>query len=135
MKFVVDNWIWILTALTSGSMLLWPMLQGAAAGGLAVNDAVQRMNRDKAVVIDVCEPTEFAGGHIAGARNIPLGQLQDKLPGAVKNKALPVILVCQSGGRSTRAQAVARKLGYEQAQSLAGGLGAWRAAGLPIERG
>ena len=52
----------------------------------------------------------------------------------VKNKALPLILVCQSGGRSNRAVAIAKKLGYEQAQSLNGGLSAWRAANLPVEK-
>ena len=62
-------------------------------------------------------------------------EARDKfLAAAVKNKALPVILVCQSGARSNRAVAIAKKLGYEQAQSLAGGLTAWRAAGLPVEK-
>jgi rhodanese-related sulfurtransferase len=63
-----------------------------------------------------------------------LNQLEEKLPGVVKNKALPVILVCQSGARSNRALAIARKLGYEQAQSLGGGLSAWKAANLPVEK-
>jgi len=57
------------------------------------------------------------------------------LTGAVKNKSQPLILVCQSGARSNRAVAIAKKLGYEQAQSLGGGLAGWRAANLPIEKG
>jgi rhodanese-related sulfurtransferase len=52
----------------------------------------------------------------------------------VKNKAVPVILVCQSGARSARAVAIAKKLGYEKAQSLSGGLKAWKTANLPIEK-
>jgi rhodanese-related sulfurtransferase len=52
----------------------------------------------------------------------------------VKNKTLPLILVCQSGARSGRAVAIAKKLGYEQAQSLGGGLAAWKTANLPIEK-
>jgi rhodanese-related sulfurtransferase len=96
--------------------------------------AVQLINREKAVVIDVCEPGEFAAGHVVGARNVPLGELETKLGAAVKNKALPLILVCQSGARSGRAVAIAKKLGYEQAQSLAGGLSGWRAANLPVEK-
>jgi len=43
--------------------------------------------------------------------------------------------VCQSGMRSGRAVAIAKKLGYEQAQSLAGGIGAWKSANLPVEKG
>ena len=66
---------------------------------------------------------------------MPLGELQDKLPSVVKNKGTPLILVCASGIRSSRAVAVAKKLGFEKAHSLAGGLGAWRAASLPVEKG
>lgn len=121
-------------AILSASMLFMPVVQGAVATGLDPNAAVQLMNRDKAVVIDVCEPAEFAAGHIAGAKNIPLAELEAKLGAAVKNKALPVILVCQSGARSGRALAAAKKLGFENAQSLGGGLKAWSAAGLPVEK-
>lgn len=121
-------------ALASAGLLFWPVLKGATGGALTAQAAVQLINREKAVVIDVCEANEFAAGHVGGAKNIPLSQLEEKLPGAVKNKALPVILVCQSGARSNRAVAVAKKLGYEQAQSLGGGLGAWRTANLPVER-
>ena len=134
MKFVIDNWTLIAIALASAGMLFWPVLKGATGGGLSAQDAVQLINREKAVVIDVCEANEFAAGHVGGAKNIPLNQLEEKLPAAVKNKALPVILVCQSGARSNRAVAIAKKLGYEQARSLGGGLGAWRTANLPIEK-
>ena len=134
MKFVIDNWTLIAVALASGSMLFWPVLKGATGGGLDAAQAVQLINREKAVVIDVCEANEFAAGHVGGAKNIPLNQLEEKLTAAVKNKARPVILVCQSGARSNRAVAIAKKLGYEQAQSLSGGLSAWRTANLPVEK-
>lgn len=135
MKFIFDNWMLIAIAVASGSLLLWPVLQGAAMAGLDPAGAVQLINREKGVVIDVCEPAEFAAGHVGGSKNIPLGELENKLAGAVKNKALPLILVCQSGARSARAVAIAKKLGYEQAQSLGGGLASWRAANLPVEKG
>lgn len=63
-----------------------------------------------------------------------MGQLEAKLPGVVKNKALPVILVCRSGARSARAVTLAKKLGYDKAQSLSGGMAAWRSANLPVEK-
>lgn len=125
----------ILVAVSSGGMLLWPMLSGGMqAGGLDANTAVQRINREKAVVVDVCDAAEFSAGHISGAKNVPLGELEAKLPLTVKNKALPLILVCASGARSGRAVAIAKKLGYEQAQSLNGGLKAWKQANLPTEK-
>lgn len=134
MKFIIDNWMILSVALASGGLLLWPVLKGASDGGLTAAGAVQLINREKAVVIDVCETNEFAAGHVIGSKNIPLNQLEEKLTGAVKNKGLPVILVCQSGARSSRAVSIAKKLGYEQAQSMAGGLSAWKAANLPVEK-
>ena len=134
MKFIIDNWYLVFVALASGGMLLWPVLRSASGGALTPASAVQLINREKAVVIDVCEAEEFAAGHVGGAKNIPLGQLEERLPTVVKNKAVPVVLVCASGARSTRGAAIAKKLGYEKAESLAGGLKAWREASLPVEK-
>ena len=116
-------------------MLVWPAVTGGGrAGSLSATQVVQLMNRDKAVVVDVCGADEFASGHVVGAKNVPLSELEAKLPGLVKNKATPVVLVCASGMRSNRAVAMAKKLGYENAHSLAGGMGAWRSANLPVEK-
>ena len=135
MSFFIDNWVLIAAAFVSGAMLVWPAVKaGGRAGTLGVNDAVLLMNREKAVVVDVCEANEFAAGHIIGAKHVPLGELETKLTGVVKNKSNPVIFVCASGARSNRAVAVAKKLGYDNAQSLSGGMGAWREANLPVEK-
>ena len=122
-------------ALASGAMLVWPLLVSAMnAGALSASGAVQLINREKAVIVDVCEADEFAAGHVGGAKNVPFGQLEEKLTGVVKNKTLPLILVCATGARANRAVAVAKKLGYEQAQALGGGLKAWKEANLPLEK-
>jgi rhodanese-related sulfurtransferase len=134
MKFLVDNWMLILVAFVSGGMLMWPVVGRTRGGGVPANVAVQMMNREKAVVVDVSEADEFAAGHVVGARNIPVNQLEQKLPEMVKNKALPVILVCPNGARANRALATAKTLGYEKAVVLAGGLAAWKEANLPIEK-
>jgi len=131
--FIVANGVWIAAALVSGGLLLWPALSGGGTGaGITPAEAVLLMNRQKAVVIDVCSPQEFAQGHITGARSVPLDELQNRLEGTVKNKALPVILVCASGMRSSRAVAIAKKLGYANVRSLGGGMKSWRDANLPI---
>ncbi|MDR7094538.1 rhodanese-related sulfurtransferase [Hydrogenophaga laconesensis] len=92
------------------------------------------MNRDKAVVVDVRDAAGFGSGHVIGAKNIPLADLEAKLPGAVKNKAVPVIMVCANGATANRGVAIAKKLGYENAHALTGGMGAWRTANLPVEK-
>ncbi|AGX86890.1 rhodanese-like domain-containing protein [Candidatus Symbiobacter mobilis] len=134
MDFVIDNWIWIAMVTVSGGMLLYPALLDAGQGVVDPDAAVMLINREKAVVVDVCQPTEFAAGHIQGSKNIPLDDFDKKLPTTVKNKSLPLILVCQSGIRSRRAVAMAQHLGYERAMSLRGGVVAWRNANLPIDR-
>lgn len=134
MNFIIDNWYLILIAVASGVMLLLPIVRGAGAGSLTAATAVQLINREKAVVLDVSEPEEFAAGHVKGAKNLPLGELEQKLATMVKNKQQPLVLVCAKGARASRAEGIAKKLGYEKAQALAGGLKAWRDAGLPVEK-
>jgi rhodanese-related sulfurtransferase len=133
-QFFIDNWVLILAAVTSGGLLLWPMLaRGGVAGKLTASEAVMLINREKAVLIDVSEPAEYAAGHAAGAKNVPLGTIETStaLP---KNKALPLVVLCPTGTRSARAAAALKKLGYENARVLAGGTSAWREASLPVEK-
>lgn len=135
MDFFVQNWMLFAVAAASGGLLLWPTLgKGGGADGVSPTETVQLINREKAVVVDVCSPEEFAAGHVTAAKNVPLDELEAKLPGLVKNKGVPVVLVCASGMRSRRAVAVAKKLGYEKAYNLSGGMGAWRAANLPVQK-
>lgn len=134
MKFIVDNWMLILIAVSSGAMLAWPLIRGTGGGSLTAQGAVQLINRERAVMIDVRDAAEYAAGHATGARNVPLDQLEQKLPGTVKNKSVPVLLMCATGARAQRALATAKKLGYEQAQVVGGGLKSWKEANLPIEK-
>jgi rhodanese-related sulfurtransferase len=132
-KFLLDNWYWIVAALASGGALLLPQLGRGGSNAVSPQEAVQLINREKAVVIDVCETAEFASGHVAGSRNIPLSTL-DGAKGLPTNKALPVVLVCARGSRAARAAATLKKLGHERVLVLSGGMGAWREADLPIEK-
>ena len=134
MKFILENWMLIAVAVSSGFFLLLPVVQGATATGISPTEAVQFMNREKAVVIDVCNPDEFAQSHIKGAANVPLEELEARLDKTVKNKNTPVIMVCAAGARSQRAQVIAQKLGYEKVHSLHGGLKAWKEANLPVAK-
>ncbi|SDI95872.1 rhodanese-like domain-containing protein [Salimicrobium halophilum] len=77
----------------------------------------------KAQLIDVREPKEFDGGHILGARNIPLSQMRNRTAEIRKDK--PVYLYCQSGARSTRAAMLLNKKGYEDLNHLQGGFKKW----------
>ncbi len=134
-KFLLDNWMLLAVALASGGMLMWPAVRGGGpAGSVSPAAAVQLMNREKAVVVDVCESAEYAQGHILGAKSVPLGQFEQRLPEVVKNKTVPLIVVCASGARARRALGTAKNLGYDKAVLMAGGMAAWKEANLPLEK-
>ena len=136
MRFFLDpfNWLLIAAVLASGALLVWPAIARMRQGGIGPTEAVRLINREKAVVVDVREPGEYAVGHVGGARNIPLGRL-DAARELPTNKALPVILVCASGNRAARAASALRAKGYTKAVVLTGGLQEWKAANLPVEVG
>jgi rhodanese-related sulfurtransferase len=134
MEFFVQNWPLVLLALVSGGMLLAPMLHGRVGGSsVGAAEAVRLINRERGILIDVGEPAEYAQGHPAGARNVPLSGI-DGHKDLPTNKGLPLIVCCPTGARSSRAAALLRKAGYEKAVTLAGGLRTWRDANLPVEK-
>lgn len=133
MKFFLDTWPLFLLALVSGGLLIWPMVQRSAGGGVSTQEAVRLINREKGVLVDVSEPAEFAASHATGARNVPVATL-DGAKALPTNKTIPVVLLCPTGSRAARAAASLRKQGWEKAVAVSGGTAAWREAQLPIEK-
>ena len=88
---------------------------------------------DAATFIDVREPDEVAGGRVPGALAIPRGLLELRIEKEVADRARPLIVYCAGGTRSALAARTLADLGYADVRSLAGGFGAWKRAGLPVE--
>lgn len=84
-------------------------------------------------LLDVRTPGEFGGGHVAGAVNIPVSDLQGRLAELEGARGKPVYVICQSGGRSAAAAKLLSGKGFETL-NVSGGTGAWVAAGLPVEK-
>ena len=82
------------------------------------------------LLIDVRSPEEFAAGHVASAKNIPLGEVESRLAefGAADKE---VYVICQAGGRSAKASATLASKGYHPV-NVEGGTGAWMSAGYPV---
>lgn len=135
MEFITKNIFLVLVALVSGGMLIWPFLR-RGTGGPWVNtlEATQLINRSDALVIDLRAADEYAKGHILGAKNIPLADLERRRGELEKHKAKPVIMHCGNGNSSGAGVALLRKNGFASVHNLAGGYAAWQAAGLPIQK-
>lgn len=84
-------------------------------------------------LLDVRMPSEFENGHIAGAYNVPLDQLHDHAH-EVRAARGAVVLICQSGQRAQKAEALLRSSGMANVHVLDGGIKAWLAAGHPVHR-
>lgn len=95
-----------------------------AAGGVSGDEAKQLVQRG-AVLLDVRTPQEFAAGHIDGARNIPVQELEQKLSALPAQKSAPIVVYCRSGARSAKAASVLRNAGYTEVHDL-GAMSNWK---------
>ncbi|SCU73685.1 Rhodanese-like sulfurtransferase [Cupriavidus necator] len=128
-----NNLALIALAVVSGGLLAWPAISRSTRGK-TVNTATatQLINKRGAVVVDIREPAEYAKGHLPQAKSAPLADLPSRAAGLAKDKAAPIIVVCQTGQRSGKAQAALKEAGYSEIYALEGGIAAWQQAGLPL---
>ena len=136
-KFVENNLLMFAVAVTSGAMLLWPLVRRAGAGPVVTaTQATQLINREDALVVDVRDPGDFGAGHILGAKSVPLARLESgDVPNDLsKRKDKSLILYCERGDRADKAAAALRKQGFGKVVSLSGGIAGWRQAGLPVQK-
>jgi rhodanese-related sulfurtransferase len=86
-----------------------------------------------AFILDVREPSEWTAAHVSGATLIPLGQLTTRLGEVPKDK--DIVVMCRTGHRSAQGRDILLQAGYSRVTSVAGGLTAWSAQGLPTMSG
>jgi rhodanese-related sulfurtransferase len=134
-EFVRNNLLLIVVALVSGGMLIWPLVRRTTGGPwVSPPEATQLINREEALVVDVREPNEYASGHVLGAKNVPLARLVADPSELAKRKERPLIVCCDGGERAGKAASFLRRQGFTRVANLAGGVGAWQQAGLPVEK-
>jgi molybdopterin/thiamine biosynthesis adenylyltransferase/rhodanese-related sulfurtransferase len=86
------------------------------------------------VLVDVREQSEFEQAHLPGAKHVPRSYLEQRIEGAAKDRSGRVVLYCQSGNRSAlAAHTLKEELGYENVESMAGGITLWKDRGYPVE--
>ena len=136
-EFVKENALFVGLAIGSGVALLWPLLNRGASGvaNVSATEAVMLMSRSKPLILDVRDATEFATGHIQGAKNIPMAELAGRIKEIEKFKDKPVLVHCQRGMRAKSACSILRAQQFSQISNLQGGLDTWVEAKLPLIKG
>jgi phage shock protein E len=106
-------------------------LDGSIAQALLVN----RLESGQApLLVDVRTPGEFQGGHVPGAINIPLQELNRRMDELRPYRDTELVLYCETGIRAGYAGRMLKQQGFTELRSLGGHMQAWRNAGLPAER-
>ena len=101
---------------------------------ISPQDAAAKLNSGDAVVVDVRDKDEWDEGHIPGATHMSRGTIELDIEEKVPDPNAMIICHCGGGGRSALAAETLQKMGYKNVRSMAGGLKAWKAAGLPTAR-
>jgi rhodanese-related sulfurtransferase len=131
----LNHWLVAATAVVLVLVIVFEIrAQGENLTTVSPQDAIRLMNRG-AVVIDLRAAEQYAAGHLAGARRLDGEQILKAGDTLKKYKQKPLIVYDESGSLGTSAARQLKRLGFEQAFNLRGGLSAWRADNLPLEKG
>lgn len=136
-EFVANHTFLVLAFATVAGMLAWsffgPGLQGYSQ--VEPTQAVQLINHEDAIIVDVRESAEYSQGHILDSLHIPLTSLDTQLDKLEKYRERPVILACQSGNRSGHGCRTLKQNGFDKVYNLRHGMTAWYNAGMPVTKG
>ena len=99
---------------------------------LSAMEATRLQNDENAIFIDVREDAEFKNGHIMGAKHLPISSFDKRISEIEKSKDKPMIVYCANGSRASRAAGKLRKKEFESIYTLAGGMGGWEKASMPV---
>jgi len=136
LEFIQQNLLLVLLALGSGGALLaMSFRRPGGRSGVTPTQATLLINRENAQVIDLRGSDDYVSGHLPDSRNIPQEHLEERAGELEKLKDTPLILVCQTGTRSSSACKQLEKLGFAKVNNLEGGIAGWRSAGLPLKKG
>jgi rhodanese-related sulfurtransferase len=99
-------------------------------------DQLKKMqsSSEKFTLVDVREDNEWAAGHATGATHMSKGVIERDIESKLPQKDAKIVLYCGGGSRSALAADALMKMGYSNVFSLAGGIAAYKSAGLPTEK-
>lgn len=106
-------------------LVLASVLLASCAHPTVSRAGAQALVKDGALLLDVRSPGEFSEGHLPGAVNVPVQELEASLASLSPDKARPIVVYCRSGMRSAKARKVLLSAGFTRVEDL-GGLSNWK---------
>lgn len=132
-EFIQEQMLLFVALVVIIMMLIYSYVGDKISGYKNVNtDEATRLFNDDAYMLDVRTAGEYKEGTIGAATNVSVTELASKIDTLKADKDKPVLVFCLSGARSGKAAGMLVKNGYTQVFNLAGGMNAWRSAGLPV---
>ena len=135
-EFISQNIMLVALFVTSGGMLLWPLVAKQIGGTKEIGtlETTRLMNGGSALVLDIRDNAEFNSGRIPKSKNIPLAEINKRIDEITKFKDKPVILTTRGSTNAGAATKALKAQGFTDVYLLAGGFGAWQQASLPVEK-
>ena len=131
-EFAGNNLILVSAFFFIVALLAVNLLQAGGSKSLIPVQAVQLLNREDALPLDIRSSADFATGHIINAQNIPMAELKTRVDELKKLKDRPLLVYCATGTTSAGALRDLSAAGFERLYSLKGGIAAWRSDNLPL---
>jgi rhodanese-related sulfurtransferase len=131
LQFMVEQWV-LIAALSTTLTLLVVHETRKAGPALSITEAVQLVNSENGIFLDVRDAADFARGHITDAKHIPAAALPGRTGELEKFREKPIVVVCKMGQTAGPATKTLRAQGFLRAQKLAGGMMEWDAQKLPV---
>ena len=128
----LENLLFIITAVVSGALLLWPLVTQRGIKEIDTRIAIQLINQQDAVILDVRDDSECAAGQLPNSKHIPSEKIEERWVELQKFREKPIVMVYRSGIRSNQPSLILRKNGFAQVFNLMGGIDTWKRANLPI---
>ena len=133
LEFLAQQWILVAALLAALGMLVYHESRKAGPS-LSPQQAINLVNAEQGVFLDLREGGDFKQGHIADALHIPAGKLADRMGELDKFRERPIVLVCKMGQQAGVAGKQLRGAGFPKVYKMAGGMLEWGNLQLPTVR-
>ena len=130
-EFLAQQWI-LVGALLTIVILLWRHESGKSGQSLTPQQAINLVNTEDGLFLDLRDTADFGRGHIVDSLNIPATKLAGRLAELEKYRDRPIVLVCKMGQHSGAAGKKLNAEGYGRVYRMSGGMMEWGTMQLPL---